>query len=38
MAAGYGYGSHQLEVALGLMLVVMVVQASRRATIHQETV
>lgn len=38
MAAGYGYGSHQLEVALGLMLVVMVVQASRRSTIHQETV
>lgn len=38
MAAGYGYGSHQLEVALGLMLVVMVVQAGRRSTIHQETV
>lgn len=38
MAAGYGYGSHQLEVALGLMILVMIVQASRRSTIHQETV
>ncbi|MCF6472318.1 branched-chain amino acid ABC transporter permease [Nonomuraea sp. MG754425] len=36
MAAGYGYGSHQLEVALGLMLVVMIVQASRRPAISQE--
>ncbi|WP_327102619.1 branched-chain amino acid ABC transporter permease [Nonomuraea glycinis] len=38
MAAGYGYGSHQLEVALGLMILVMIVQASRRSTIHEETV
>ncbi|MFI7451489.1 branched-chain amino acid ABC transporter permease [Nonomuraea sp. NPDC049714] len=38
MAAGYGYGSHQLEVALGLMIIVMIVQASRHSTIHQETV
>ncbi|MFG1943825.1 branched-chain amino acid ABC transporter permease [Nonomuraea sp. NPDC048826] len=38
MAAGYGYGSHQLEVALGLMLVVMIVQASRRSAIHEEAV
>jgi branched-chain amino acid transport system permease protein len=38
MAAGYGYGSHQLEVALGLMILVMIIQASRRSTIHQETV
>ena len=38
MAAGYGYGSHQLEVALGLMIVVMIVQASRRSTLHQEAV
>jgi branched-chain amino acid transport system permease protein len=37
MAAGYGYGSHQLEVALGLMLVVMVVQAGRRPAIQQES-
>jgi branched-chain amino acid transport system permease protein len=37
MAAGYGYGSHQLEVALGLMILVMIVQASRRSTIHEET-
>ncbi|MFI7125150.1 branched-chain amino acid ABC transporter permease [Nonomuraea sp. NPDC050153] len=36
MAAGYGYGSHQLEVALGLMIVVMIVQASRRSTLSQE--
>ncbi|GAA3533024.1 branched-chain amino acid ABC transporter permease [Nonomuraea rosea] len=36
MAAGYGYGSHQLEVALGLMLLVMIVQASRRSAISQE--
>ncbi|MEV4564350.1 branched-chain amino acid ABC transporter permease [Nonomuraea sp. NPDC049419] len=38
MAAGYGYGSHQLEVALGLMIVVMIVQASRRTTLSQESV
>ena len=38
MVAGYGYGSHQLEVALGLMILVMIVQASRRSTIHEETV
>ena len=38
MAAGYGYGAHQLEVALGLMLVVMIVQASRRSAIHEEAV
>jgi branched-chain amino acid transport system permease protein len=37
MAAGYGYGSHQLEVALGLMLVVMIVQAGRRTAIQRET-
>ncbi|GAA2205495.1 branched-chain amino acid ABC transporter permease [Nonomuraea monospora] len=37
MAAGYGYGSHQLEVALGLMLVVMIVQAGRRTAISQES-
>jgi branched-chain amino acid transport system permease protein len=37
MAAGYGYGSHQLEVALGLMIVVMIVQASRRSAISQES-
>jgi branched-chain amino acid transport system permease protein len=37
MAAGYGYGSHQLEVALGLMLVVMIVQAGRRPAISQES-
>ncbi|MEV0235266.1 branched-chain amino acid ABC transporter permease [Nonomuraea sp. NPDC050786] len=36
MAAGYGYGSHQLEVALGLMIVVMIVQASRRPAVSQE--
>ncbi|NUP68894.1 MAG: branched-chain amino acid ABC transporter permease [Nonomuraea sp.] len=37
MAAGYGYGSHQLEVALGLMLVVMIVQAGRRTAVERET-
>ena len=37
MAAGYGYGSHQLEVALGLMLVVMIVQAGRRSTVQEES-
>ncbi|MFG1710272.1 branched-chain amino acid ABC transporter permease [Nonomuraea sp. M3C6] len=37
MAAGYGYGSHQLEVALGLMIVVMIAQASRRSAISQES-
>ncbi|MGN9841215.1 branched-chain amino acid ABC transporter permease [Nonomuraea sp. H19] len=37
MAAGYGYGSHQLEVALGLMLIVMIVQAGRRSAISQES-
>jgi branched-chain amino acid transport system permease protein len=37
MAAGYGYGSHQLEIALGLMIVVMIVQASRRTTLSQES-
>ncbi|MBB5778731.1 branched-chain amino acid ABC transporter permease [Nonomuraea jabiensis] len=36
MAAGYGYGSHQLEVALGLMIVVMIVQASRSPAVAQE--
>ncbi|HEY9522153.1 MAG TPA: branched-chain amino acid ABC transporter permease [Thermopolyspora sp.] len=30
MAAGYGYGAYQTEIALGLMLVIMVVQATRR--------
>ncbi|MEO3868523.1 branched-chain amino acid ABC transporter permease [Nonomuraea sp. B12E4] len=37
MAAGYGYGSHQLEIALGLMIVVMIVQAGRRSAITQES-
>ncbi|GLW09335.1 branched-chain amino acid ABC transporter permease [Microtetraspora sp. NBRC 13810] len=38
LAAGYGYAAYQTEIALGFMLVVMVVQASRRATIHEEAV
>jgi branched-chain amino acid transport system permease protein len=37
LAAGYGYGAYQTEIALGLMLVIMVTQATRRATIHEET-
>jgi branched-chain amino acid transport system permease protein len=36
LAAGYGYASYQTEIALGLMLVIMVVQSARRATILEE--
>lgn len=36
MVAGYLGGSYQTEVALVLMLVVMVVQAARRSTMHEE--
>jgi branched-chain amino acid transport system permease protein len=34
MAAGYGYGAYQTEIALGVMLVIMVTQAARRPTLE----
>jgi branched-chain amino acid transport system permease protein len=38
MAAGYGYAAYQTELALGLMLVLMVVQSTRRrATVLEES-
>jgi len=36
MVAGYLGGSYRTELALVLMLVVMVVQAARRSTLHEE--
>ncbi|MET8139020.1 branched-chain amino acid ABC transporter permease [Sphaerisporangium sp. NPDC005288] len=38
LAAGYGYGAYQTEIALGLMLVIMVLQSARRPTVLGETV
>jgi branched-chain amino acid transport system permease protein len=35
LIAGYGGGAHQLEVALGLMLTVMVVRAARSSGAHE---
>ncbi|MFC4584477.1 branched-chain amino acid ABC transporter permease [Sphaerisporangium corydalis] len=37
LAAGYGYAAYQTEIALGLMLVIMVVQSTRRATVLEES-
>ncbi|MDH2425369.1 branched-chain amino acid ABC transporter permease [Sphaerisporangium sp. TRM90804] len=36
LAAGYGYAAYQLEIALGLMLVIMVVQSTRRTSVLEE--
>jgi branched-chain amino acid transport system permease protein len=38
MIAGYGFGSYQIEVALGVMLALMIWQAVRTPALHEEAV